>query len=209
MFVEVNPPACIHVAPPIQSHGYCDDYEPLDPNARARVAIGKGKSFVEVMKDGPPDAARDSRGRWSTGSGASGGTTRQSGRVSDNLLTRTTSRYLDAELRREERQAAREDKQMKDAQQKVDDLQRQLSEHSQDKSEDLYWGIHRMYQQAVADLHTLHEEIFGKAYNPDEPRDEHGRWTAGDSPGHPDWMHGEEGQHLANAMEDVPKGINE
>src|SRR5258706_890003 len=95
------------------------------------------------------------------------------------------------------------------AQQKVDDLQRQLHEHSQDKSEDLYWGVHRMYQQAVIDLHELHQRVFGKVFNQNEPRDEKGRWTAGDSPSHPDWMHGEEGSHLASAMEDVPKGINE
>src|SRR5712664_518450 len=81
---DINPDSpCTHVAPPVAAHGYCDDYEAIDPNARARAVIGKGKSFLEVMKDGPDDEARDERGRWSTGSGASGGTTRRSGRVSD------------------------------------------------------------------------------------------------------------------------------
>src|SRR5258706_776581 len=62
MFVDGNPPACTHVAPPIQSHGYCDDYVPLDPNARARAALGKS---------GPEDEARDERGRWTSGSALS------------------------------------------------------------------------------------------------------------------------------------------
>ncbi len=179
MFVDGNPPACTHVAPPIASHGYCDDYEPLDPNARARAAIGKAKSFAEVLKDGPPDEARDNQGKWTTGSGAGQGTTRQSGRTGGRIAGRrgqSVSTYLDAELRREERQQARDEKQMKDAQQKVDDLQRQLSEHSQDKSEDLYWGVHRMLQQARDDLQSL--QSAHKAYSPDEPRDAKGMWTS-------------------------------
>src|SRR5258706_5002675 len=60
MFVEGNPPACTHVAPPIASHGYCDDYEPLDPNARARAALGKA---------GSDDEPRDEHGRWTSGGG--------------------------------------------------------------------------------------------------------------------------------------------
>src|SRR5258706_4222750 len=216
MLLEATPPACTHVAPPIASHGYCDDYEPLDPNARARAAIGKAKSFAEVLKDGPPDESRDNQGKWTTGSGVGQGTTRQSGRTGGRIAGRrgqSVSTYLDAELRREERQQARDEKQMADAQQKVNDLQRQLSEHSQDKSEDLYWGIHRMYQQAVTDLHELHQQIFGKAFSkafdPGEPRDEKGRCTAGDSPGHPDQLNAEDSSKLAAAMEDVPQGMHD
>ncbi len=87
MFVDGNPPACTHVAPPIASHGYCDDHEPVDLNAKVRAA-------------------------------------------------------------------------------------------------------------------------FGKAFNPDQPRDDHGKWEGGNAD-HPDWMHGEEGGHLASAMQDVSSGMHD
>lgn len=69
-------------------------------------------------------------------------------------------------------------KQLRDAEVRVADLQRQLHEHGQDHSEDIYWGIHHALQQARADVEGLKAKVFGKAFNPDEPRDERGMWTA-------------------------------
>src|SRR5258708_33901319 len=63
MFGAGTPPAGPHVAPPIAAQGYCDDHEPVDPNAMARAALGKV---------GPEDEARDERGRWTSGSALSG-----------------------------------------------------------------------------------------------------------------------------------------
>lgn len=105
-----------------------------------------------VVKDYNPGEARDERGRW-TGGG------------SDHAGARARS---DA-------------KQLRDAEARVADLQRQLHEHSQDHSEDIYWGIHHALQQAREDVASLKDRIAvaaTKAFNPDEPRDERGMWTA-------------------------------
>lgn len=129
-----------------------------------------------VAKDGPPDEPRDDRGRWITGGGGPDSVGRVGGasaRYTSPYRTRVRAYIPGAELPK-----VRAEQQMREAEQKVADLQRQLSEHSQDKSEDLYWGIHRMLQQARDDLASLKSRIpTQKAFNQDEPRDDRGRWT--------------------------------
>lgn len=151
MFVPGNPPACTHVAPPISAQGYCDDFERIDPNARARAAIGKARSFIDVLKDGPPDKARNTHVEWTSGADTSGSTTG----IDRNIADLSPSA--------EQVRQARDQKQIDAAQQRVAELQRQLSAHSQDTSEDLYWGIHRSYQLAVEDLYNLRSHLTQKA----------------------------------------------
>lgn len=188
MFVPGNPPSCTHVAPPINANGWCEDFEAHDRSADLRahledmLGVKIGDDGI-MSKDGPPDEARDDHGRW-TGGGNSGGAPTRS---------------------------QRDAKQVSVAEQRVRDLQRQLSEHSQDKSDDLYWGIHQSLQQARADLEGLKVRITSmvtKAFNPDEPRDAVGRWTSGEGgPDHPNWMHGYEGTTFADALGEVPSGM--
>jgi hypothetical protein len=46
-------------------------------------------------------------------------------------------------------------------------------------------------------------------FDPAEPRDEHGQWTSGGGPAHPDWMHGEEGATLADRVSEVPAQMHD
>lgn len=166
-----NEPHCSLVRD-VSPYGWCKEYDAHDRSDDVREQL-EGMLGVKIGDDGSviaakafdPNEPRDEQGRWATTSSADGGTRWQSGRPDPRLSTQTVSRELDSNLRREERQQARDEKQIREAEQRIADLQAQLSAHSQDKSEDLYWGVHQMLQQARADLANLRSRTasFGKS----------------------------------------------
>ncbi len=162
MFVPGSPPGCTHVAPPIVAQGYCDDYVALDPNERARRALGpladalsvgiddKGKivakSFDETIKAFSPDEPRDEKGMWtSEGGGIPSGSGSKISDMSD--ISSHIDRVDDARMSLDEANTSAETAE--------EDAQAHVDEHGEEDHnlETAAAAAQGMAAQAAVDLH--------------------------------------------------------